>query len=204
MARCPDDGWRWQAQPEAQSPRPQPEMTTVRPSSRTLPTWKTDGLRLLLTESSPRQPAGADPGYGLGIAVLAVISAELGRFFITGSQISCRLHVWRHRLAGTESNSSSTRRRRQFFPCRGTSVGGTAPSVFPWAPRTSGGLRRASLGLHGPQLAGLTLLMLKSGTRNAGIAVRVNQSFHSRGSVRSVRLAWTARPSRSTGDSLNR
>jgi hypothetical protein len=39
------------------------------------------------------------------------------------------------------------------------------------------------------QLAGLTLLMLKSGTRSIGIAARVNQSFHSRGSVRSVRLA---------------
>src|SRR5690349_20688644 len=38
------------------------------------------------------------------------------------------------------------------------------------------------------QLAGLTLLMLKSGTRSIGIAARVNQSFHSRGRVRSVRL----------------
>ena len=51
----PADGCRWQAQPWAHRPRPQPEMTTVRPSSRTLPTWKTDGLRLLVTESSPRQ-----------------------------------------------------------------------------------------------------------------------------------------------------
>ena len=42
--------------------------------------------------------------------------------------------------------------------------------------------------------------MLKSGTRSIGMAARVNQSFHSRGSVRSVRLACTARPSRSTGD----
>ena len=42
-------------QPWAHRPRPQPEMTTVRPSSRTLPTWKTDGLRLLVTESSPRR-----------------------------------------------------------------------------------------------------------------------------------------------------
>src|SRR3954470_23258220 len=55
MERCPAVGWRWQAQPEAHSPRPHPEMTTVRPSSRILPTWKTDGLRLLVTESSPRQ-----------------------------------------------------------------------------------------------------------------------------------------------------
>src|SRR4051794_34437121 len=55
-----------------------------------------------------------------------------------------------------------------------------------------------------PQLAGDTELMLKSGTRSGGIAVRVNQSFHSRGSVRSVRPACTVRPSRSTGDSLNR
>src|SRR3954471_18114798 len=53
MARFPATGWRWQAQPEAHSPRPQPEMTTVRPSSRTLPTWKTDGLRLLLTTGPP-------------------------------------------------------------------------------------------------------------------------------------------------------
>ena len=55
MARCPADGCRWQAQAAAHRPSPQPEMTTVWPSSRTLPTWKTDGLRLLLTESSPRR-----------------------------------------------------------------------------------------------------------------------------------------------------
>src|SRR3954462_7725874 len=63
MARWPADGWPWQGQPWAQSPRPQPEMTTVRPSSRTLPTWKTDGLRLLVMESSPRQfrSRGAEP-----------------------------------------------------------------------------------------------------------------------------------------------
>src|SRR5215213_10664248 len=54
------------------------------------------------------------------------------------------------------------------------------------------------------QLAGLTLLMLKSGTRMGGMAARVNQSFHSRGRVRSVRPACTVRPSRSTGDSLKR
>src|SRR5687768_6539951 len=53
MARWPADGWRWQVQAAAQRPRPQPEMTTVRPSSRTLPTWKTDGLRLLLTTGPP-------------------------------------------------------------------------------------------------------------------------------------------------------
>lgn len=46
--------------------------------------------------------------------------------------------------------------------------------------------------------------MLKSGTRIAGNAARVNQSLHSRGSVRSVRPTSVARPSRSTGDSLNR
>src|SRR5918997_3270414 len=53
MARCPAEGWRWQAQAEAHRPRPQPEMTTVWPSSRTLPTWETDGLRLLLTGALP-------------------------------------------------------------------------------------------------------------------------------------------------------
>jgi hypothetical protein len=37
----------------AHRPSPQPEITTVRPSSRTLPIWKTDGLRLLVTEHSP-------------------------------------------------------------------------------------------------------------------------------------------------------
>ena len=36
------------------------------------------------------------------------------------------------------------------------------------------------------------------------IAALVNQSLHSRGSVFSVRPASVARPSRSTGDSLNR
>src|SRR5579872_765294 len=46
--------------------------------------------------------------------------------------------------------------------------------------------------------------MLKPSTRSAGMAVRVNQSFHSRGSVRSVRPASARRPSIPTGDSLNR
>ena len=40
-----------------------------------------------------------------------------------------------------------------------------------WGRRTG---RPAGVG----QLAGLTLLMLKSGTRSIGIAARVNQSFH--------------------------
>ena len=44
------------------------------------------------------------------------------------------------------------------------------------------------------QLAGDTELMLKSGTRSIGMAARVNQSFHSRGSVRSVRPACDRPP----------
>src|SRR3954470_18123587 len=50
MERGPAFVGRWQESAAAQRPRPHPEMTTVWPSSRTLPTWKTDGLRLLLTE----------------------------------------------------------------------------------------------------------------------------------------------------------
>src|SRR3954466_13066603 len=55
MARGPADGGRGQGQAWGHRPTPQPEMTTVRPSSRILPTWNTDGLRLRLTEPSPRR-----------------------------------------------------------------------------------------------------------------------------------------------------
>src|SRR6185437_9932042 len=54
------------------------------------------------------------------------------------------------------------------------------------------------------QLAFDTEDMLKSPTRSGGIAVRVNQSLHSRGRHCSRRPICAIRPSRSTGDSLNR
>ncbi|CPB00807.1 Uncharacterised protein [Mycobacterium tuberculosis] len=46
--------------------------------------------------------------------------------------------------------------------------------------------------------------MWKSGIRSGGIAVRVTQSDHSRGSVGSLTPASVARRSRSSGLSLNR
>src|SRR3954453_20805507 len=61
MARWPASGCRWQVQPAAHRPRPQPEMTTVSPASRILPIWKTDGLRLVLTGRSPRRLPGGEP-----------------------------------------------------------------------------------------------------------------------------------------------
>ena len=42
--------------------------------------------------------------------------------------------------------------------------------------------------------------MLNSGTRTGGMAVRVNQSFHSRGSVRSVAPTSGVRRSTSSGE----
>ena len=50
------------------------------------------------------------------------------------------------------------------------------------------------------QLAWLTLDMLKSGTRNAGVAVRENSSPHSREKLSSVREATENSFSREWGD----
>ena len=98
-------------------PRPQPEMTTVRPSSRTLPTWKTDGLRLLLTESSPRQSrsrrgpvhvaemrTGRDIGRNRGL----LNPWSDNSFNSEGSSCVARPELKRNRV--------TTGCRRQFFP----------------------------------------------------------------------------------------
>ncbi len=54
------------------------------------------------------------------------------------------------------------------------------------------------------QVAELTELMLKSATRNAGMAVRLCHSPHSRDSARTVRPASVVRASTSIGLSLKR
>ena len=46
--------------------------------------------------------------------------------------------------------------------------------------------------------------MFSSGTRTGGMATRVNQSFHSRGSVRSVAPTSVACRTMSSGEWLNR
>src|SRR5215218_11389986 len=104
MARLPATGWRWQAQPEAHSPRPQPEMTTVRPSSRILPTWKTDGLRLLVNGVLQSTiPSGAGPVCTLRMN-LDEISAEPERYWNPGREIRPMLVGWPCRRPDTERN----------------------------------------------------------------------------------------------------
>ena len=82
-------GARWQAQPAAHRPRPQPEMTTVWPSSRTLPIWNTDGLRLLLTEPSPRRSRLRRAG--TRCCELFRLSAELRRYLYERHRRSLRV-----------------------------------------------------------------------------------------------------------------
>src|SRR3712207_4178169 len=136
MARWPADGWRWQVQAAAQRPRPQPEMTTVRPSSRTLPTWKTDGLRLLLTEPSPRQFRFlAEP---LCTQWKCERERDIGSrqvFLYRLIEKSLSPGAAASLSPKTQRNQLSTRRRRQLFPSIPAAVGVCAPRRRPLAQR---------------------------------------------------------------------
>src|SRR3954447_16177478 len=140
-------------------------MTTVRPSSRTLPIWKTDGLRLRLMGASPLDgPAPEDRTCGVHLHHSVSIGAS--------QPVLERVHS----VQWTQRNNANTVRGKSL----GTSACDPACSLS-----TRWQMPTAATAL-GRQLAGLTLLMLKSGIRSVGIAALVNQSFHSRGSVRSV------------------
>ncbi len=107
-------------------------------------------------------------------------------------------------------SASSSPRARIGGACSVTTPSGCARSVH---CRCSGG-RRTGAGHWGGlasrptaarrQLAGLTVLMLKSGMRSGGMAVRFTYSPPSRLRARTVAPTSVARASRSTGLSLNR
>src|SRR3954447_1586899 len=102
-------------------------MTTVRPSARTLPTWKTDGLRFLLTEGSPRRSPVAGP-------VVHVAIGGTGRDIGRNRMVLYPLREIRpvrgfgtSAPPGTERNRSATFRRRHLCPGVRATVVGTAP-----------------------------------------------------------------------------
>ena len=79
-------------------------------------------------------------------------------------------------------------------------IGASAQSTPRRPPRYGTPRRRAPGGAPGGQRPSDTDDMLNSGTRTGGIAARVNQSFHSRGRVRSVAPTSDARRSTSSGE----
>src|SRR5580658_6126591 len=95
--------------------------------------------------------------------------------------------------------SSDSDRRACVTICTGARPRPTCPALIlpPYAPA------QARRGTPPDQLAWLTDDMLKPSTRTGGIAARLNQSPHSRGSVGTVAPTSSSRPSMSTGDSLN-
>src|SRR3954466_15791120 len=125
MEREPAFGWRWQAHAAAQRPTPHPEMTTVWPSSRTLPTWKTDGFRLLLTEPSPRRSHLRDRDLRRDVLGIGRPPRALDPF-------RRKVIRWREEQRcrpRTERNYKRAIRRRQLFPSVQGSVGGSSPSL---------------------------------------------------------------------------